>query len=179
MKSFAISVLLLVGIATIEAAPQQQQRLRQQQLQPPLRPNAQRRLVEDAVMGFYVKEFQQVAEVSPETFGKILPFLQQFVQDRFEISQRRVRALNQLRQAANRNATDDELKRLVHEFDAADSEFQANQEKFFNNVDPLLSPRQQAKVRILQNMADNRIRQMLNAVQNPQAQRQNVAPAAP
>src|SRR5262249_18356861 len=130
------------------------------------------------VFAFYVKQFQQDAEVSPEVFTKILPFVDQFLQDRFEISQRRTRALNQLRQAINRGSgSDEELKRLVREFDAADGEVQANQQKFFNNVDPLLNARQQAKVRILQNMADNRIRQMLNAVQNNAGQRQGVAPA--
>jgi len=55
------------------------------------------RVLQDAVLGFYVTEFQKQAEVSSEVFGKILPFLQQFVQDRFQISQRRTRALNQLR----------------------------------------------------------------------------------
>ena len=44
-----------------------------------------RRVLQDAVLGFYVSEFQQQAEVSGETFAKILPFLQQFVQDRFAV----------------------------------------------------------------------------------------------
>src|SRR5438309_11854752 len=86
--------------------------------------------------------------VSNEVFAKILPFLQQFVQDRFEISQRRTRALNQLRQAIQRGGSEDDLKRLIHDFDTADADFQANQEKFLGNVDPLLDTRQQAKLRI-------------------------------
>jgi hypothetical protein len=124
-------------------------------------------VLQDAVLGFYVSEFQKQADVSAELFGKILPFLQQFVQDRFEISQRRTRALNQLRQGVQRGTSDEDLKRLVHDFDAADADFQANQEKFLSNVDPLLDARQQAKLRIFQVMADNRMRQMLTSVQNP------------
>ncbi len=126
-----------------------------------------RRVLQDAVLGFYVSQFQQQAEVSPEVFAKILPFLQQFVQDRFEISQRRTRALNQLRQGIQRGSSDDDLKRLIHDFDTADADFQSNQEKFLSNVDPLLDARQQAKLRVFQVMADNRMRQILTSVQNP------------
>src|SRR5438552_7241602 len=68
--------------------------------------------------------------VSNEVFAKILPFLRQFVQDRFEISQRRTRALNQLRQAVQGGGSEDDLKRLIREFDGADADFQPNQEKF-------------------------------------------------
>src|SRR5262245_31279803 len=190
MKKLGIAALLLVAFSSADAAPLRQRPQRQQQQNPPeerpnvpVRPNAaarangairpaqRQRLVQDALLGFYVTQFQRAGEVSPEVFAKILPFLQQFVQDRFEISQRRQRALNQLRQAVARDAAEDELKRLVRDLDAADSEFQANQEKFLSNVDPFLNARQQAKVRILQNQADNRIRQMLEAVQNPNAQR--------
>jgi hypothetical protein len=124
------------------------------------------RVLQDAVLGFYVTEFQKQAEVSSEVFGKILPFLQQFVQDRFQISQRRTRALNQLRQAIQRGDSEEDLKRLVHDFDSADADFQSNQEKFLSNVDPLLDARQQAKLRIFQVMADNRMRQILTNVQN-------------
>ena len=55
-------------------------------------------------------------------------------------------------------------------------QYQQNQEKFFSSVDPLLNARQQARMRILQNMADNRVRQILNAVQTP-GQRPAGAPA--
>ena len=160
-----VAAFVALEIATAIAFPQQKGQQRPA------------RVLQDAVLGFYISQFQQQTEVSTETFAKILPFLQQFVQDRFEISQRRTRALNQLRQALNRSGSEDELKRLVRELDSADGEFQMNQQKFFSSVDPLLNIRQQAKVRILQNMADNRIRQMLNAVQNPAGQRQPPAPA--
>src|SRR5438105_15478480 len=85
-----------------------------------------RRVRQDAVLGFYVSQFQQQTEVSAEVFAKILPFLQQFVQDRFEISQRRTRALTQLRQAIQRGSSDDELKRAIHDLDTADTDSQSN-----------------------------------------------------
>jgi hypothetical protein len=165
MRKLIAALLVLVVTGTL-AFPQQKA---QPGAAAPKKGNAiPRRVLQDAVLGFYVSQFQQQAEVSTEVFAKILPFLQQFVQDRFDISQRRTRALNQLRQAIQRGGSEDDLKRLIHDFDAADADFQSNQEKFLSNVDPLLDTRQQAKLRIFQVMADNRMRQILNSVQNPQ-----------
>lgn len=166
-------IMLFAALPNLHASPLQerQQRLGNERPRAALR----RSVAEDAVYAFYVRQFQQDTDVTPEVFSKILPFIDQFLKDRFEISQRRTRALSQLRQAIQRNGSEDELKRLIRELDAADSEFQANQEKFLTNVDPLLNLRQRAKVRVLQNMADNRIRQYLNAVQNPD-QRQGAGP---
>ena len=160
-----VAALLMLGVAGTLAFPQEK-------AQPRPETGKQgngipRRVLQDAVLGFYVGQFQQQTEVSNEVFAKILPFLQQLVQDRFEISQRRTRALSQLRQAVQRGGSEDELKRLIREFDAADADFQSNQEKFLGNVDPLLDARQQAKLRIFQVMADNRMRQILTNVQNP------------
>ena len=159
-------IMLLAALPNLHASPlqQRQQRLGNERPRAALR----RSVAEDAVYAFYVRQFQQDTDVTPEVFSKILPFIDQFLKDRFEISQRRTRALSQLRQAIQRNGSEDELKRLIRELDAADSEFQANQEKFLTNVDPLLNLRQRAKVRVLQNMADSRLRQYLNAFQNPQ-----------
>jgi len=173
MKRIAVGMLLFVAISNIYGAPPQERQQRQ------LRPNAAQRrsLVEDAVLGFYVKQFQQFAEVTPEVFARILPFLEQFVQDRFEISQRRTRALNQLRQALNRSGSEDELKRLVRELDSADGEFQMNQQKFFSNVEPPMNIPQPAQIPNLQKLAHYPIRQKPNALQNPARQRQPPAPA--
>jgi hypothetical protein len=155
-----LPLLILAGTLAFSQQNAPQQQKQQRNVIP-------RRVLQDAVLGFYVGQFQKQAEVSPEVFAKILPFLQQFVQDRFEISQRRTRALNQLRQAVQRGSSDEDLKRAIQDFDAADADFQANQEKFLSNVDPLLDAKQQAKLRIFQVMADNRMRQMLTSVQNP------------
>jgi hypothetical protein len=181
MKRIAIAIMLFAMLPNLYGGPWQERQQRQQNLRDGIRPRAavRRSLIEDAVFNFYVRQFQQDTEMKPEVFVKILPFIDRFLQDRFEISRRRTRALNQLRQAINGNSGEDELRRLVRDLDAADAEFQVNQEKFFNNVDPLLNARQQAKIRVLQNMADNQIRQALNAVQNQAGQRQIPAPVGP
>src|SRR5687767_5239217 len=98
-----VGAILLVTILSTTAFAQQRQIQRQQQRQqqrlspdvtaPPAgrqRPNAP---IQDVVLGFYISQFQQVSEVNDEVFAKILPFLREFVQSRFEISARRTRAL--------------------------------------------------------------------------------------
>ena len=168
----ALFVVLFATASSLYSGPGQQRQVP--------RPNAQGRVTnketQEIVQGFYVSRYRRNAEISSEVFAKILPFLEQFVDDRFEIAGRRRRALNQLRQALNLNAPEDQLKRLVRELDAADADFQMNQEKFFASVDPLLTARQQARIRVIQEMADTRIREILNAVQNPAGQRQGPPP---
>jgi hypothetical protein len=166
MKQLAGVFLLLAALVMPGYSQQkQQQRLRQPDGVPPVRQRANAPL-QDVVLGFYISQFQQVAEVSDEVFAKILPFLREFVQDRFQISARRTRSLNQIRQSMNRGGSDEDLKQLIRELDSADADGQANQEKFLARVDPLLNTRQQAKVRIFQAMSDQRIRQMLDRIQN-------------
>jgi len=159
MKKRLIAFLLVILLSPAAFSQQNPQRLRGQNAVP-------RPAIEDVVLGFYISQFQQVADVSDEVFAKVLPFLRQFIQDRFEITNRRRRALNQLQSLVQRNDSDEEIKRAIREIDKADADMQANQEKFLSNVDPFLNPRQQAKVRMFQVMSDQRIRQMLDRIQN-------------
>jgi hypothetical protein len=169
-------VVLIAGIA-VPAFSQQQvrPRLRQPDAPPTVRPRANAPL-QDAILGFYISQFQQVAQVSDEVFARIMPHLREFVQERFEISARRTRALNQLRQTVNRNGSDEDLKRMIRELDQADADGQVNQERFLTNVDPLLNTQQQAKVRVFQATSDQRIRQMLDRIQNAGQNLQQAAP---
>jgi hypothetical protein len=182
MKKTALVVLLFAGVVstalTIDGAPLRRQNQQRQQRLQNIRPAVRRSVAEDAVYAFYARQFQQAVEVRGEVLSKVLSFVDGFVHDRFELTQRRTRALNQLRQAVRGGATDEEYSRRVQEFDSADAEFQANQERFLKNVDPLLTPRQQAVVRMVQIMADNRIREALETVQNPNQQRPNAPSAA-
>jgi len=159
MKKVVTAFLLLILLSPAAFPQQNQRELRG-------RNAVTRRPIEDVVLGFYISQFQQVADVSDEVFAKVLPFLRQFIQERFEITNRRRRALNQIQTLVQRNDSDEEIKRAIQEIDNADSDLQANQKKFLFNIDPLLSPRQQARVRMFQVMSDQRIRQMLDRIQN-------------
>ena len=124
--------------------------------------------LEDSVLTFYAGEFLRVVNVNQELFGKIYPFLQEFIQNRLEISGRRLDTLQQLKMLVQRpGSSDEDIKRAIQELDKADADMQANQERFLSNVDPLLRPRQQARVRMFQQVADQRMRQFLNSIRNP------------
>jgi hypothetical protein len=123
--------------------------------------------IEEPVLLYYVSEFQRVVNVNQDLFTKILPFLREFVQNRFEISAHRADTMQQLRMLVQRPAgSDEEIKRAIREVDKADSEMQANQDRFLSNVDPLLNARQQARVRFFQQTADQRMRQLINSIRN-------------
>ncbi len=171
MKRLLIALMLLV-VESPAGLAQQQFR------DAPKQGTGQRRVLpqrqtEDLVLAFYIDQFQKVAEVSDDVFARVLPHLRLFIQDRFEISSRRRRALNQLRMAVNSGGSEDDIRRWIREIDSTNDEIQVNQQRFTDNVDPLLDTREQGRLRIFLDMSDQRIRQILNRIQNPPANRQN------
>lgn len=154
MKNGTVVILMLV-LGNMPALSQQRQ---------PLRPG--RPALEDMVEGFYIGQFPQQVEVGDEQYAKILPVLRQHLKDRREISARRTRSLNQLRMMVQRGASDDDIRRTIADIDKADADAEASRERFLSNVDPLLTVQQQARVRIFQVAIEQRIRQMLDRIQN-------------
>ena len=129
--------------------------------------------LEESVLFFYVGEFQKAVNGNQVLLGKALPFLKEFIQNRFEISARRLDTVQQLRRLSNRpNGNEEEIKRAIREFDQAESDMQTNQERFLNNIDPLLNVPQQARVRIFLRNADRQMLQLLNSIRAA-----NAAPA--
>ena len=135
---------------------------RSQQLQP----RTQTPSLEDSVVDFYVGEFQRVVNVKPELFVKASPIIKEFIRARFDISARRQETLQQLRMLVNRGGSEDDIKRAIRDLDKADADIHTNQEHFLSSIDPLLNTRQQGRVRISQQVADQAMRQMLNRIQN-------------
>ena len=133
--------------------------LSQQRLQTPT--------LEESVVDFYAAEFHRVVNVDPEVFVKAAPIIKEFIRARFDISARRQETLEQLRMLVNRgNSNEEDMKRAIRDLDKADADIHANQERFLSSIDPLLNTRQQGRVRIFQQVADQAMRKMLNRVQN-------------
>lgn len=130
------------------------------------RPQAQAPSLEESVVDFYVGEFQRVVNVNPELFVKASPIIKEFIRTRFDISARRQETLQQLRMLVNRGGSEEDIKRAIRDLDKADADIHTNQERFLSNIDPLLNTRQQGRVRIFQQVADQAMRQMLNKIQN-------------
>jgi len=128
--------------------------------------------IEADVLDFYVAEFHSVVKTNPDQFTKVRSVIKDYIENRFEISARRLEIMQQLRMLVQRtNSTDEEILRVTSEFDKADADLQANQVKFLSTVAPMLNPRQQARVRIFQQMADRRLLQMINSARTPASQR--------
>jgi len=123
--------------------------------------------LEESLIAFYVGEFQKVVNVNPDLFVKVFPIIREFIQTRFDLSARRQETLQQIRMLVNLpQSSDEDMKRAIRDLDKADADIQANQDKFLSSIDPLLNTRQQGRVRVFQQVADQRMRQMLNSVRN-------------
>lgn len=126
--------------------------------------------LEETVVSFYVGEFQRVVNVNPEVFAKAMPIIREFIETRFDLSARRQETLQQLRMLVNRpKSSDQDIKQATRDLDKADSDIQANQDHFLSTIDPLLNTRQQGRVRVFQQVADQRMRQMINSIRNGNA----------
>jgi hypothetical protein len=166
-----MKVLIAACLAAFVAAPAfTQVRPLRQQLRPPVRDGAGARggqtPILDMVEGFYVSQLPAMTELSDEQFVKILPVLRQSLRERFEISARRTRAVAELRQLVERGGSDEEMTRLIREMDRADAGVQASREKFLASVDPLLAPRQQARLRMALIMIEQRVGNMIQRAGN-------------
>lgn len=153
MKKTALVAMTLVILAGVSGLSQQRQTPR----------------LEDSVVTFYVSEFHRVVNVNPNVFAKVLPIITEFIQTRFDLSEHRQETVQQLRMLVNRaNSSDDDIKRTIHDLAQVDADIQANQERFLSSLDPLLTIRQQGRVRIFLQNADQRMRQMLNSLRSVQ-----------
>ncbi len=90
------------------------------------------------------------------------------LEERNALGQRRTRAFNALRRALREDrTTDEELDGLVRELDEAESRLRAVQQELLKNVDPELSSRQRARMRIIQPNVEERIRSLIERSRNP------------
>ena len=151
MKRSAMAVALII-LSSVTILTQQRQ---------------QSASLEDSVISFYVGEFQRVVNVAPDVFAKALPIIREFIQTRFDLSARRQDTMQQLRMLVNNaKSSDQDIKQAIRDLDKADSDIQANQDHFLSTIDPILNTRQQGRVRVFQQVADQRMRQMINSIRN-------------
>ena len=117
------------------------------------------------IQGFYVNALRQQGkqvELSEDQINRIIPFLRQYLDDRNQINAaRRPRSQMLLRQAVMRGAPDEELAKLIQQFDQIDVDARSTQERFFANVDPLLTIRQRGWLRVWQLGVEDRIKRMI------------------
>ena len=127
--------------------------------------------IQDVVEGFYVSRFQRELELDDNQFAKVLPALRHSLQKRTEIGRQWTRALTAMRQALRNGASDEEMLERIREVDSADVELRTVQERLLREVDPVLTPTQRARLRIVQPNLERRIRNLIERSRNPGGQR--------
>ncbi len=76
-------------------------------------------------------------------------------------------AAQRARQMVERGEPDETIRQQIREVDQADIDAHASLHKFLADVDPLLTPGQQARLRIFQVMIEQRIRRMIDRARVP------------
>lgn len=124
----------------------------------------------EVIQGLYINQLQQFIELTDDQYLKIAALLKDYLRSQYELQVPcRNRALNQLRQAVNRGAADEELIPLTQEFDRIEGELSAVRQNFLTKVDPMLQVRQRARLRLYMVNKDNQILKLIQASQNPAA----------
>ena len=171
-RLLAGTLLVLLGVSAATGAPFVQRGPRNLGKAPrgarETRPPSGRVPIQEVIEGFYVSRVQRELDLDDSQFARLLPALRESLEERNALGQRRTRAFNALRRALREDeTTDEELDRLVRELDEAESRLRAVQEELLKNVDPALSSRQRARMRIIQPNVEERIRSLIERSRNP------------
>jgi hypothetical protein len=172
MKNFALFVLILATMVPAVGA-----QVRPQNLQPAngerTRPAATAAVApaqtnEQLLLALYMSEFQRQVGINDEQAARFRPLLMQWLNQRRTVVNRRNEALNTLRQMLANGASESELTRQIADVDQADNQTRNSERRLLTQVDPMLTTTQQAKFRLFQVDMEQRIRELVEAVQRGQ-----------
>ena len=113
--------------------------------------------VNQVLSAYYIGRIQNQVGLTDDQYLKILPVLRQYITERIQTASARSRAVADLRQAVQRKASDEELKPLLKAFDTAENETKDIGVRFHNQIDPMLTPIQQVKLRVFQINVENQL----------------------
>jgi Spy/CpxP family protein refolding chaperone len=122
----------------------------------------------EVIQGLYINQLQQFLELTDDQYLKIAELLKEYLRSQYELQvPSRNRARNQLAQAVNHGASDEELTALTQEFDRVEGELSAARQSFLSKADPILQVRQRARLRLYMVNKENQIQNLIRASQNP------------
>ena len=126
--------------------------------------------IEEMVDRFYENQIRQKLELTDEQFRQVRPMLRLALRERREITVRRARMINRLRQVIDGSASEDDLRQRLEDLDSSNGETQASQERFLRSMDQILSLQQRAKLRVFEATIEQQVRNMLNRARAPAPQ---------
>jgi hypothetical protein len=122
---------------------------------------------EQLLQAFYVSEFQRQVGVNDEQAARFRRILMQWLQQRREVLARRNTAVDDLRRMLARGAPESEILRQMDAVDQADNQARNADRRLTNQVDPILTPAQQARFRLFQVDMEQRVRELLDQARQP------------
>jgi hypothetical protein len=155
--------LLVLGLlATASAATAQPSDSR------PARPRDEgARMIE----AYIVSNLQESLGLSDDQFVKALPHVKKLLNDRREFAQSRNRLLRQMRRdLESGSATEAQIAASLKELKALEDEQPARIRKDAEAIDAVLTPLQQAKLRVLELEVERKIRELLSQIRRPRGQ---------
>jgi hypothetical protein len=116
---------------------------------------------------YIVSNLQESLDLTDEQFVKVLPLVKKLQTDRRAFAQRRQQALSELRRSfAAGTATEPRVAELLKEVKAVESEEPAALRRDLEAIDAVLSPVQQAKLRVLEVEVERRIRELMARIRS-------------
>lgn len=117
------------------------------------------------VDAYIVSNLQESLDLTDDQFVKVLPLVKRLQTDRRGYAQRRFQSLREIRRILKSgSATENRVVELLREVKSIESEEPATLRKDTEAIDAVLTPVQQAKLRVLQIEVEQKLRQMMSQV---------------
>ena len=114
---------------------------------------------------YIVSNLQESLDLTDEQFVKVLPLVKRLQTDRRVMVQRRQQALMEMRRLlASGGATEARVTELLQQVKSAETEEPALLRKDRDAIDGVLSPIQQAKLRVLEIEVERKIRELMSQI---------------
>jgi hypothetical protein len=122
------------------------------------------------IEAYIVSNLQESLGLTDEQFVKTLPLVKKLQSERRQYAQGRMRLLRQMRRALESgSATEGQVTELLTELKALDAEGPARNRRNQEAVDAVLTPVQQAKLRILEIEVERKLRELLSQIRGPRS----------
>lgn len=122
------------------------------------------------IEAYIVSNLQESLGLTDEQFVKVLPLVKRLQSDRRDYAQARMRLLRQMRRGLEAGgATEGQITDLLNELKALDAEGPARTRKNLEAVDAVLTPLQQAKLRVLEIEVERKLRELLSQFRRPRS----------
>jgi hypothetical protein len=117
------------------------------------------------IEAYILSNLQESLGLSDEQYVKAIPLVKKLQSDRREFTQGRMRLVRQMRHALESgSATEGQVKDLLAQVKTLEAEGPARIKKSLDAVDGILTPLQQAKLRVFEIEVERKLRDLLSEI---------------